>query len=108
VPENNSKQKILSNSKRFSALIKSTLVSLLRIANDYEVYSFVESAPEKAAYIENITEYINLEKTLKIIKETEPEEYPLIACYYYGLMSKTNDPTNHLPREVERNFALRT
>lgn len=101
VPENNSKQKILSNSKRFSALIKSTLVSLLRIANDYDVYSFVESAPEKAAYIENITEYINLEKTLKIIKETEPEEYPLIACYYYGLMSKTNDPTNQYREKLK-------
>jgi len=94
VGESNSKEKILSNSKRFSALIKSTLVSLLKIANDYEVYSFVESAPTKTAYIENITGYIDFEKALKLIQETEPEEYPLIACYYYGLKSKTDDPDN--------------
>ena len=92
--ESDYKQKILSDGRRFSAAIKSFLVSILRIANDYEVYSFVESDPAKNEYIKNILKYIDFELVLKLIKENEPSEFALIACYYYGLLSKTNDPDN--------------
>jgi len=62
------------------------------IASDYEVYSFVETVPVRNVYIEKITEYIDFEKILGLIKETEPEEYAIAACYYYGLMKKIKDP----------------
>jgi hypothetical protein len=92
IPGDNSRLKITGSRNRFSASLKYFLVSLLRAVNDYEVHSFVESPGEAYPYIEEITEYIDFEKTLELIKANEPEEYPLIACYYYGLMSKTNDP----------------
>lgn len=92
IPGDNSRLKIAGNKARFSASLKYFLVSLLRIVNDYEVHSFVESAGGAYPYIEEITRYIDFEKALELIKQNEPEEYPLIACYYYGLMSKTNDP----------------
>lgn len=104
--ESDSKQRIISDGERFSAAMKSFLVSLLRIANDYEVYSFVENAPQRNEYIENITKIIDIEQALELIKENEPDEYALIACYYFGLLSKTNDPQN-IYREKLKEFSFK-
>ncbi|MBL8016948.1 MAG: hypothetical protein JNK43_06745 [Ignavibacteria bacterium] len=87
-----SKFKIASNSNKLSASLKYLLVSVLRTLNDYEVNSFVEAHENRNVYIDKIDELLNFEKVLEIIKHNEPEDYPLLACYYYGLLSKTNDP----------------
>lgn len=105
IPGDNSRLKISGNKARFSSSLKYFLVSLLRIVNDYEVHSFVESAGEAYPYIEEITEYIDFEKALELIKSNDPEEYPLVACYYYGLMSKTNDPEG-IYREKLKELAI--
>lgn len=87
-----SRFKITSNSKKLAASLKYMLVSILRTLNDYEVNSFVEADESRNVYIDRIDEMLNFEKVLELIKQSEPESYPLLACYYYGLMSKTNDP----------------
>jgi len=87
-----SKFKISSNSRKLPAAVKYMMVTILRTLNDYEVNSFVEAHENRNAYIERIDEFLNFEKLLETIKQSEPKDYPLVACYYYGLMSKTNDP----------------
>ncbi len=98
----NTKQKILNNNKRYSAALKYFIISMMGIASDYEVYSFVETVPVKNVYIEKITEYIDFEKILGLIKENEPEEYSIAACYFYGLMSKINDPNGEYREKLKQ------
>jgi hypothetical protein len=94
--------KIQSGSNKLSASIKYFLVSVLRTLNDYEVNSFVEAAGDGDSYINRIKEIIDFPRALDLIKETEPEEYPLIACYYYGLKSKIDDPEGNYREELKR------
>ncbi len=93
-----SRFKITSNSTKLSAALKYMLVSILRTLNDYEVNRFVEADESRNVFIDRINEMLNFENALETIKTNEPENYPLVACYYYGLLSKVNDP-NGLYRE---------
>lgn len=86
------KKKIENNNKRFSASFRFFIISLLRIANDYYAQSFVEQADSINPYLREIFNLVNFEKILSIINETDPDDFPLYAGYYYGLISKIDDP----------------
>lgn len=95
------KEKIINNNKRFSASFRFFLISILRIANDYYAQSFVEQAEETNPYMKNMLQLIDFEKILELIKAANPDDYSLYCSYYYGLISKINDPDAEIRRKLK-------
>ncbi len=106
IPGDMNKQKIEANKETFYDALRLFLTTLLRIANTYENYRFVEKEENEIELLDNITDYIDFEKLLELIKKTTPKDHVIPAIYYYSLLSKTKD-TNGKYREMLKSLAFK-
>jgi hypothetical protein len=88
----NYKKKIENLNLRSRFLVDFFLLALLRIANENAAFKYVLPGESPANLFEDFFECFDIERFLELLKIKQPEQYPVIALFYYGLQSKINDP----------------
>ena len=91
---NNKQHKLKAESsfQRGQAAVNFFILNLLRIANDIVVFRYVNSVLEDKVIFNGIFSYFDFEGYLENLKSLNSPYYVMTAVYYYGLISKMNDP----------------
>lgn len=86
------KTKLIQSFKRGECAVNFYLLNMLRIANDYTVFKHVHRYEDGAELFNGFLNYFNFENYLQNLKDTGSEYYAITAIFYYGLLSKLDDP----------------
>lgn len=97
------KEDLMSDTKDYKAKVENSLMrgecavnyfllSLMRIANEYAVFKHVHRYDDKIELFNGFLNYFDFEKYLQNLKASSSEHYAITAIFYYGLLSKINDP----------------
>lgn len=86
------KTKLEHSFKRGKCAVNFYLLNMLRIANDYTVFKHVHRYEDGAELFNGFLNYFNFENYLENLKSTGSEYYAITAIFYYGLLSKLDDP----------------
>ncbi len=85
-------EKILNSNLRGDSAVNYFLMALLRIANEYAAFNYVQMDMEKQKLYNNFFEFFDFEKYIEKLKEKKSPYYASMAVYYFGLLSKISDP----------------
>lgn len=86
------KAKLIQSFKRGECAVNFYLLNMLRIANDYTVFKHVHRYEDDTELFNGFLNYFNFEKYLENLKSAGSEYYAITAIFYYGLLSKLDDP----------------
>lgn len=84
--------KLENSVKRGECAVNYYLLSLLRIANDYIVFKHVHRSDDKTELFYGFMEHFDFEKYIQNMKNSGSEYYAVTAIFYYGMLSKLDDP----------------
>jgi len=84
--------KLENSVKRGECAVNYYLLSLLRIANDYIVFKHVHRSEDKTELFNGFLEYFDFERYIKNMRDSGSEYYAITAIFYYGMLSKLDDP----------------
>lgn len=91
---NNKQHKLKAESsfQRGQAAVNFFILNLLRIANDIVVFRYVNTVLENKVIFNGIFSFFDFKGYLENLKDLNSPYFVMTAVYYYGLMSKMNDP----------------
>lgn len=88
----NFKQKTENALNRGEAFVNYYILNLLRIANDFIVFKYVNSVVESDEIFNGFFKYFDFEKYIINLQRINSPYYAITAVFYYGLQSKMYDP----------------
>lgn len=106
------KEMFISDSGNYAAKSQ-TLTQLMETSFSYYVLSLLKNANELAAFLyvhknrdaefimEKVFSIVNMEKHLEYLSSGEPSLYNITKIYYYGLLSKINDPDGTIREKLK-------
>lgn len=92
VERENYKLKVEDSVLRGECAANYFLLSFLRIANEFAVFKHVSRYEENKELFNGFMNYFDFEKYLENLKSLNSEYYAITSIFYYGLLSKVNDP----------------
>lgn len=98
----NFRQKAENALNRGEAFVNYYILNLLRIANDFIVYKYVNSVIENDEIFNGYFKYFDFEKYINNLKQIQSPYYAITAVFYYGLQSKMNDPEGKFRNELKK------
>lgn len=98
----NFKQKTENALNRGEAFVNYYILNLLRIANDFIVYKYVNSVIESDEIFNGFFKYFDFEKYILNLKRINSPYYAITAVFYYGLQSKMHDPYGNNRDELKK------
>lgn len=98
----NFRQKAENALNRGEAFVNYYILNLLRIANDFIVFRYVNSVVESDEIFNGFFKYFDFEKYIENLKIIKSPYYALTAVFYYGLQSKMQDPDGVYRTELKK------
>lgn len=98
----NFKQKTENALNRGEAFVNYYILNLLRIANDFIVFKYVNSVIESDEIFNGFFKYFDFEKYIFNLKRINSPYYAITAVFYYGLQSKMHDPDGKYRNELKK------
>lgn len=77
---------------RSESLVNYFILNLLRVANDLVVFKYVTSLKEDEEIFNGFFSFFDFKKYLENLEKIKSPYYAITAVFYYGLMSKIDDP----------------
>ncbi|MBE2218925.1 MAG: hypothetical protein IAE90_12005 [Ignavibacteria bacterium] len=88
----NNNARVKSAFVKGEAAVNYNILNLLRIANDFVVFGYFNSIMDNDRLFNGFFNYFDFEKYLENLEKIGSPYYALTAVFYYGLLSKQNDP----------------
>ena len=98
----NFRQKTENALHRGEAFVNYYILNLLRIANDFIVFKYVNNVEEDNEIFNGFFKYFDFEKYIENLKLINSPYYAITSVFYYGLQSKMNDPNGFYREELKR------
>ncbi len=98
----NFRQKTENALHRGEAFVNYYILNLLRIANDFIVFKYVDSVFESDETFNGFFKYFDFEKYIENLKSISSPYYAMTAVFYYGLQSKMYDPDGKYRQELKK------
>ncbi|HRE09763.1 MAG TPA: hypothetical protein PLN22_02960, partial [Ignavibacteria bacterium] len=98
----NYKQKTENALNRGEAFVNYYILNLLRIANDFIVYKYVNSVVESDEIFNGFFNYFDFEKYILNLEKIKSPYFIITAVFYYGLQSKMNDPERTYTEKLKK------
>lgn len=98
----NFREKAENSMKRGEAFVNYYILNLLRIANDFIVFKYVNSVFESDETFNGFFKYFDFEKYIENLKKICSPYYAITAVFYYGLQSKMYDPDGKYRQELKK------
>ncbi|MBL8015969.1 MAG: hypothetical protein JNK43_01765 [Ignavibacteria bacterium] len=98
----NFRQKTENALNRGEAFVNYYILNLLRIANDFIVFKYVNSVIESDEIFNGYFKYFDFEKYIENLRLINSPYYAITAVFYYGLQSKMNDPDGKYREELKK------
>lgn len=88
----NYKEKLANTYLRSESLVNYFILNLLRIANDLVVFKFVTSFKADEEIFNGFFNFFDFSSYIDNLEKINSPYYAITAVFYYGLMSKLDDP----------------
>ena len=98
----NFKQKTENALNRGEAFVNYYILNLLRIANDFIAFKYVNSVIENDEIFSGYFKYFDFEKYIDNLKLIKSPYYVITAVFYYGLQSKMHDPDGKYREKLKK------
>jgi hypothetical protein len=99
---NDFKAKVESSYLRGEAAVNYYILNLLRIANDLVAFKHVNSVLENDTIFNGFFGYFDFEGYLLNLEKISSPYYAITAVFYYGLLSKMNDPDGEYREKLKK------
>jgi hypothetical protein len=77
------------------------ILSLLKNSNELAAFQYVYRNKKAKVLLDTIFSTVDMEKHLQNLLVNDPELYNITAIYYYGLLSKINDPDGSVREKLK-------
>ena len=98
----NYKEKLANTYLRSESLVNYFILNLLRIANDLVVFKFVTSFKEDEEIFNGFFNFFDFRMYLGNLENIKSPYYAITAVFYYGLMSKLDDPVAEYREKLKK------